>query len=106
MAFRGVAAMNEKRFTAGAVLCPACKARTFIQDKPWKRVCVTCYLESNPSKRRTHEPVPVVPAGVSIEPDMLRRLIQLCHPDRHNGSEAANVATAYLLALRKEAHHV
>ena len=106
MAFRGVAAMNEKRFTAGAVLCPDCKARTFIQDKPWKRVCVTCYLESNPSKRRTPEPVPVVPAGVSIEPDMLRRLIQLCHPDRHNGSEAATTATAYLLALRKEARHV
>ena len=98
--------MNEKRFTAGAVLCPSCKARTFIQDKAWKLLCVTCYLASNPSKRRTHEPVPLVPAGAGIAPDMLRRLIQLCHPDRHNGSEAATTATAYLLALRKEARHV
>lgn len=37
-----------------------------------------------------------------IPPDMLRRLIQLCHPDRHSGSEAANIATRYLLALKDQ----
>lgn len=35
-----------------------------------------------------------------IPPEMLRRLIQLCHPDKHRGSEAANIATRYLLALK------
>lgn len=35
-----------------------------------------------------------------IPPEMLRRLIQLCHPDKHQGSEAANAATRWLLALK------
>ena len=37
------------------------------------------------------------------ETEMLRRLVRLCHPDRHDGSEAANVATAWLLAQRDRA---
>ena len=83
------------------VTCPSCKARTFIQDQPWKLVCVTCYLKA---KGRTA--AVVSPAGASpVPPDMLRRLIQLCHPDKHHGSEAATTATAYLLALRKGAAH-
>ena len=90
--------MNDRLVT-----CPSCKARTFLQDQPWKRVCVSCYLERNPSKRRTPEPVPVVASACPVPPDMLRRLIQLCHPDRHANSEAATTATRYLLALRKEA---
>ena len=36
-------------------------------------------------------------------PEMLARLIRLAHPDRHQGSEAANIATAWLLAQRKGA---
>ena len=32
----------------------------------------------------------------------LRTLIQLCHPDRHGGSAAANDACAYLIKLRRE----
>lgn len=31
-----------------------------------------------------------------IPSDMWRRLIQLCHPDKHGGSEAANNATQWL----------
>lgn len=31
----------------------------------------------------------------------LPRLLQLCHPDRHGGSAAANMATAWLLEQRK-----
>lgn len=33
---------------------------------------------------------------------MLDRLIRLCHPDRHNGSDASTKATQYLLGLRKK----
>ena len=33
--------------------------------------------------------------------EQLPRLIQLAHPDRHGGSEAANKATVWLLALKK-----
>lgn len=36
-----------------------------------------------------------------IPPDMLRRLVRLCHPDRHGSSKAANEATAWLLEQRE-----
>lgn len=35
-----------------------------------------------------------------IPPDMLKRLIQLAHPDRHGGSEAATRVTQWLLEQR------
>ncbi|MCP5196942.1 MAG: hypothetical protein H6974_09185 [Gammaproteobacteria bacterium] len=35
-----------------------------------------------------------------IPPGILRRLLWLCHPDRHGDSEAANTATAWLLSQR------
>ena len=31
----------------------------------------------------------------------LNRLIQLCHPDKHSGSDAANAATVWLLSLKR-----
>lgn len=37
-----------------------------------------------------------------IPPAILRRLLWLCHPDRHGDSEAANRATAWLLSQRKQ----
>ena len=39
--------------------------------------------------------------GSGIPPEMLPRLIQLCHPDRHGNSEAANNVTVWLLAQRR-----
>lgn len=44
--------------------------------------------------------IDLFPTAPPIPPEMLRRLIQLCHPDKHQGSEAANIATRYLLALK------
>ena len=35
-----------------------------------------------------------------IPPDMIRRLLQLAHPDKHGGSEAATKATQWLLGQR------
>ena len=32
--------------------------------------------------------------------EMWRRLVQLCHPDRHANSEAANAATRWLMEVR------
>lgn len=41
-------------------------------------------------------------AGVADElRENLPRLVRLCHPDRHEGSVAANQATAWLLGLRR-----
>jgi hypothetical protein len=91
--------MTEQLFTPGVVLCPCCKRRTYFQDSAWKRVCVTCYLAQKGTPA-TATP----PPAKGIEPEMLRRLLQLCHPDRHGNSEASNTATRYLLALRGAAH--
>lgn len=89
-------------FSANTVLCPACRRRTFTQDQPWKVLCVTCYLATGPKRRRTERAeVQLAPPAPSIPADMLRRLIQLCHPDRHGGSEAATLATRWLLEQRE-----
>lgn len=89
--------MTEK-FAPGAwVPCPECR-KPYFRDQTWKRVCVTCYLASKAP------PAPPAIAAPAIEPGMLRRLIQLCHPDRHGDSQASNEATRYLLALKGAAH--
>lgn len=84
--------MSES-FSGAKVLCPTCKAHTFVQDKPWKLQCVTCYLARKGKTAPTADYSVTKPRPV--EPGMLRRLIQLCHPDKHHGSEAANIATRY-----------
>lgn len=40
------------------------------------------------------------PATARIPKDCWRRLVQLAHPDRHGGSDAANEATRWLLENR------
>lgn len=82
-------------FESGMARCPTCKS-VFYRDQPWKRTCTRCYWSW---KKTFSIGVPVNPP---IDPAMLRRLIQLCHPDRHGGSEAATVATQYLLDLRSK----
>lgn len=42
------------------------------------------------------------PSTPAIPPDILRTLIQLTHPDRHNNSQAATRATAWLLSIRQQ----
>ncbi len=91
----------SKSFSGARVVCPTCKARTFLQDAPWKLQCVTCYLAR---KGKTAPTARAVATAEPIPADMLRRLVQLCHPDRHGNSEASNTATRYLLALKGGAH--
>jgi len=88
-----------EQFTPGAATCPNCGA-AYLKDQAWKRVCLTCYLKAKGKPAPTTRTAPAV---TPIDPAMLRRLVQLCHPDRHNNSEASNTATRYLLAL-KAAH--
>ncbi|MFO1205492.1 MAG: hypothetical protein U1E63_07150 [Burkholderiales bacterium] len=40
--------------------------------------------------------------AVALDKKMVQMLLQLCHPDRHDGSAAATKATQWLLALRSE----
>lgn len=87
-------------FTPGEVPCPTC-GRDYLRDFAWKKLCVSCYLKA---KQPTPPQVCTAPRVAAIEPDMLRRLIQLCHPDRHDNSEASVKATRYLLQQREAQH--
>ncbi len=95
-------------------VCSQCH-HPFDQDEPWKRICLNCWIENkrreedDPRKqqrrheggfrshRQEHTPPLAMPA---IDKDMLRRLIQLCHPDKHGNSQAATEATTWLLKQR------
>ena len=96
-----------------AATCPVCGDR-FEKDAPWKKTCMPCWKESKRAehiellelreevaeRRRLLREVVDAQKSTAISPDMLSRLIRLCHPDKHNGSEAANTATQWLLAQR------
>ncbi len=90
--------------------CPLCGSM-FKQDSPWKKICLKCYLkkkkkEGTYQEREKPEPTkeyiyvnrPMY--SPPIDPVMLKRLIQLCHPDKHQGSEGSNIATRFLLELK------
>jgi hypothetical protein len=97
-----------------AATCPDCGER-FDKGAPWMKTCTPCWKESKRAEhvellelreevaehRRLLAEVLAEREAPAIEPDMLARLIRLCHPDKHNGSEAATVATQWLLARRE-----
>jgi hypothetical protein len=39
------------------------------------------------------------PSKPALDSDMLKRLVHLCHPDKHSNSEMSNIAFKYLRAL-------
>lgn len=100
-------------------ICPTC-GDEFDQDEPWKKTCLACWRkrkgissgtsdellrlqDENSALRQMLACQVAVQRQPAIEPEMLGRLIRLCHPDRHQGSEAANIATAWLLEQRRGA---
>lgn len=40
-------------------------------------------------------------AGGGLDPEMVRRLLQLCHPDKHADSMASRAATQFLLGMKR-----
>lgn len=68
----------------------------------WLRLSVPQWLYDKASSEQP-APVPTRNAGAIIPPDMLKRLIHLCHPDKHDGSKASTTATEWLLQQRGRA---
>ena len=97
--------MGQKR-------CQQCSTLFSIApDEQWKKICIKCWIKNKKQKeaeefvnRHFQEQTYSFnePAN-SIPDEMLRRLIYLCHPDKHNNSEAANAATSWLIKQRKDA---
>ena len=90
--------------------CPLC-GQPFIADTPWKKICIKCYLKKKKSdgtykeREKPEAKTEYVYRNVympvqTIDRVMLKRLIQLCHPDKHSGSEGATIATRFLLELK------
>lgn len=83
------------------------------KGEEWKKLCLSCwklskspdtsgsiYEENEQLRFRVYsleKEVKRLLLERRIEPAMLKRLIQLAHPDKHNGSEASQKATAWLL---------
>lgn len=118
----------SKSDTLEHATCEAC-GDTFTRalGEGWKRLCLSCWKVSPAAKKAARDKLAQLTAELAetraerdrlrlrvlaleldgqqakpegIPPEMLRRLVRLCHPDRHGGSEAANEATAWLLAQR------
>lgn len=84
---------------------------TYYRDKPWKTICIDCWKQYKRdeealkwAQQQPKEIIKIVTVQAPpIEMDMIRRLLQLCHPDRHGNSQAATEATQYLLGLKRQA---
>lgn len=92
--------------------CREC-GHDFYADAEWKSVCIHCYKKQKRAEDRVYELEEEnaklrvfietrLPAMIEdrVDESRLRKLIQLCHPDKHNGSEGANEITQWLLSLR------
>lgn len=86
------------------------------ESEAWKKLCFPCWKRSKATTntdsqawyQRGYEAghasaiamSEAAPAG--LDKARIRQLLQLVHPDRHNGSALANEVTTWLLALRKD----
>lgn len=97
--------------------CDTCGGM-FQEKGDWQRTCFNCFLktpkgqewkrEKDRREGKSREPPPnsgtktetrtetVYRNAPGLDVQMVRRLLQLCHPDKHDGSEASVKATQWL----------
>ncbi|MGZ8241296.1 MAG: hypothetical protein ACXWTK_07235 [Methylobacter sp.] len=73
--------------------CKHCN-KPFPGVEDWKKLCFDCW-------KRNKNIQPKETTGLVIEPDLLKRLVLLCHPDRHGQSSLSTEVTKTLLAMKK-----
>ena len=99
--------------------CADC-GEAFTAKATWQTLCRDCYLDrKNDERQQLAAALDLVatlrreldakrfelsrrPIERTIPLKQWRRLVQLCHPDRHGNSEAANQATRWLMEVRPE----
>lgn len=123
--------MSAQADTLERATCECC-GDTFTRTpgESWKRLCLACWKASPAAKKSAPDRLAQLTAELAetraerdrlrlrvlaleldgqrakpegIPPAMLRRLVRLCHPDRHGGSETAHQATVWLLMQRDRA---
>jgi hypothetical protein len=89
-------------------LCRQC-GDIFFADETWKKICITCWKLSKGIKSKNYyeqdssfSNFTFTPPPQPIDADMLKRLIYLCHPDKHSNSQASTLATDWLLKQRSK----
>lgn len=90
--------------------CKQCKFHFLGAD--WEFICPSCMRRSRQAYEqakqeqarrdsgRSYQPPPFHASG-TIPADMLKRMIMLCHPDKHGNSEMSKTVTQWLLTQRK-----
>jgi hypothetical protein len=84
-----------------------------FEGEHWMTRCITCFIEHKRHERRESDLETAYREGYvdglrdaspALEPDLLRDLIALCHPDRHPEArfELANRVTARLVRMRDQ----
>lgn len=91
--------------------CESC-GDNFSTNYKWATVCKDCYVDKKKAehqdlieqvgywRERAISAEQKLVCMVSIDPEMMRRLIFLAHPDKHNQSESSRIATQWLLEKR------
>jgi len=64
----------------------------------WQKLCWNCWWEAKQEK----EAQPETHSTISWDLAFVRKLIQLCHPDKHNGSNASTNVTQELLRIKQQ----
>lgn len=72
----------------------------FKSSREWSTLCKACWKDSQGFDQDATTQASTVPQPF-IPDEMLKRILQLCHPDRHGGSEASHKATQWLLDQRR-----
>jgi hypothetical protein len=99
------------------VICQDCGNPFFVvPSEHWKRVCRFCYRREMDARkqveslertvdslRRENSRLRLGGSGASLDRHRLRQLLQLCHPDKHDGSKTATEITQWLLSQRGSA---
>lgn len=86
--------------------CKSC-GDIFSADQDWKTYCIPCFIKmkrAQEGREETEVKTVFIEVSKPLPLDMLNRLIRLCHPDRHKCSEAAHIATVWLLAEREKSY--
>jgi hypothetical protein len=60
------------------------------------------YEQEQARQQQAQPPPRASGSGPRITKDLMRKLLMLCHPDKHSNSELSNIVTAELLKMRKE----
>jgi hypothetical protein len=73
----------------------------FWKDQYWKRVCLDCFKASKRKERQYEQEKQPTQSTDLIPADVLKKLMYLCHPDKHGGSRVASDMFVWLSGFKK-----